>query len=113
MPGMSGRRAKIKDVRTDGGKLTFRLSDGRAVSAPLSWFPSLQAASPAERDVWQLIGPGHGVHWPALDYDLSLEGMLEGCREHPNALRYARKALAKFRAKPKGRRLARQQLAAS
>ena len=94
---MNGKRAKIKTVSTDDRKLTLWLGDGRIVSAPLSWYPSLAEASPAERKNWQTSGAGHGVHWPALDYDLSVEGILEGRKEHPNALRYTREARAKNR----------------
>ena len=94
---MTGKNAKIKAVSTDDDQLTLWLDDGRVVSAPLSWYPSLVAASPAERKIWQPSGAGRGIHWPALDYDLSVEGILEGRKEHPNALRYTREARAKNR----------------
>ena len=92
---MTGKNTKIKAVSTDDSQLTLWLDDGRVVSAPLSWYPSLAEASPAERKIWQPSGAGHGIHWPALDYDLSVEGILEGRKEHPNALRYTREARAK------------------
>jgi hypothetical protein len=85
---MNGTNAKVKSVSTEHGQLTLSLDDGRVVSAPLSWYPSLAQASAAERNEWQLSGAGHGVHWPALDYDLSVEGLLEGRREHPSALQH-------------------------
>ena len=94
---MNGTNAKIKAASTDEDQLTLWLDDGRVVSAPLSWYPSLAEASPAERKIWQPSGAGHGIHWPALDYDLSVEGILEGRKEHPNALRYTRAARAKNR----------------
>ena len=87
---MNGKSAKIKDVSTDGGTLTLWLDDGRVVGVPLSWFPSLVEASPKELKTWRPSGAGHGIHWTALDYDLSVEGILAGRREHPNALRYTR-----------------------
>ena len=96
-PGMNETNAKIKAVSTGDGQLTLWLDDGRVVSAPLSWYPSLAEASPAERKIWQSSGAGHGIHWPALDYDLSVEGLLEGRKEHPNALRYTRAIRAKNR----------------
>ena len=58
--------------------LTAELSDGRTISAPLDWYPRLIHATPQERDNWELIGRGEGIHWPDLDEDISLEGRLAG-----------------------------------
>ena len=58
--------------------LTAELSDGRTVSVPLSWYPRLVHATPEERDNWQLIGGGEGIHWPDLDEDISIEMLLGG-----------------------------------
>ena len=52
------------------------LSDGREIRVPLEWFPKLRDASHDERAHWRLIGKGIGIHWPDLDEDLSLEGLL-------------------------------------
>jgi hypothetical protein len=52
------------------------LSDGREIRVPLEWFPKLRDASPEERQHWRLIGKGIGIHWPDIDEDLSLEGLL-------------------------------------
>lgn len=87
---MNTKPAKIRDVRVGAGKLTLSLADGRMLMLPLAWYPSLAAATPAERAAWRLTGLGSGIHWAALDYDLDLEGLLVGCREHPSALRYTR-----------------------
>jgi hypothetical protein len=46
--------------------------------SPLIWYPRLHDASPADRAVWEWIGSGGGIHWPHLDEDLSIKGMLEG-----------------------------------
>ena len=54
------------------------LSDGRTVSAPLAWYPRLVPGTPAERAHWRLVGRGDGVHWPDLDEDSSVEGVLAG-----------------------------------
>ena len=54
------------------------LSDGRTVSAPLAWYPRLVHSTPAERAHWRLVGRGEGVHWPDLDEDISVEGVLAG-----------------------------------
>jgi hypothetical protein len=58
--------------------LTVDLSDGRSVSAPLAWYPRLLYGSAAERQHWRLIGQGVGIHWPELDEDISVEGLLAG-----------------------------------
>lgn len=54
------------------------LSDGRTISVPLAWYPRLVHATPAERRNWRLIGVGQGIHWPDLDEDISVEGLLAG-----------------------------------
>lgn len=53
-----------------------RLADGRVVSAPLMWFPTLRDASDTQRENFRLIGGGVGIHWPDLDEDISVEGLL-------------------------------------
>ena len=58
--------------------LAVDLSDGRSVAAPLAWYPRLVHATPDERNEWRLIGGGHGIHWPALDEDISVENLLSG-----------------------------------
>lgn len=104
---MNGSNAKVKTVRIDQSLLTVWLDDGRIVSAPLAWYPSLLAATSTERAAWRPSGAGHGIHWPNLDYDLSVEGLLAGRKEHPNALRYVCTAQAKARSAPQGTRRAR------
>jgi hypothetical protein len=54
------------------------LTDGRTVSAPLAWYPRLLHGTPEERDNWRLIGRGEGIHWPDLDEDLSIDGLVSG-----------------------------------
>ena len=58
--------------------LTAELSDGRTISVPLAWHPRLVHATPQERSNWTLIGGGQGIHWPDLDEDISIEGLLVG-----------------------------------
>ena len=58
--------------------LTAELADGRTVSVPLSWYPRLIHATTEERSNWRLIGGGEGIHWPALDEDISVEMLLGG-----------------------------------
>jgi hypothetical protein len=59
---------------------TFRvtLDDGRELSIPLAWFPRLLHGTPEQRNQWELIGRGQGLHWEALDEDISVAGLLAG-----------------------------------
>ncbi len=59
-------------------ELVVHLVDGRKVSVPLAWYPRLLHASTAERNDWELIGDGEGIHWPRVDEDLSVAGILRG-----------------------------------
>lgn len=59
-------------------ELTAELYDGRTISVPLAWYPRLTHATQQERDNWRLIGIGQGVHWPDLDEDISIEGLIAG-----------------------------------
>ena len=58
--------------------LTVDLSDGRTISVPLAWYPRLVHGTPKERSDWRLIGRGEGIHWPQLDDDISVEGLIAG-----------------------------------
>ena len=58
--------------------LVVRLTDGRVLSAPLVWFPRLHSASPATRKTYELMGNGVAIHWPELDEDISIIGLLAG-----------------------------------
>jgi hypothetical protein len=60
--------------------LTVRLDDGRTISVPLDWYPRLKHGNPRERSHWQLTAGGHGLHWPDLDEDVSVEALLAGQR---------------------------------
>ena len=66
----------VMDVQVSDAELVLRLSDGRTVSAPLAWFPRLLHGTPEQRNNWQLIGKGVGIHWPDLDEDISVRSLL-------------------------------------
>jgi hypothetical protein len=68
---------RVADVRVTDDALEVRLRDGRQISAPLSWFPRLVAATPEQRANWAPAAAGHGVHWPDIDEDLSVAGLLK------------------------------------
>jgi hypothetical protein len=58
--------------------LSVDLADGRTIAVPVGWFPRLAHGSPKERSSWRLIGGGIGIHWPALDEDISVANLLIG-----------------------------------
>jgi hypothetical protein len=60
--------------------LSVQLTDGRTVSVPLKWYPRLAHGTADERARWRLIGRGEGIHWPDLDEDISIAGLLAGKR---------------------------------
>ena len=65
-----------KSVRFDDDNLWVGLSDGRTIAAPLAWFPRLLEAAPEQRLQFELSKSG--LHWDALDEDISVEGLLAG-----------------------------------
>ncbi len=69
-------------VRITDDTLKVDLDDGRTISVPLSWFPRLLQCTADERNNWRLIGKGEGIHWPDLDEDLSIDGLM-GVRHSP------------------------------
>ena len=69
---------RIEDVEVSEDTLAVDLSDGRSLRVPLAWYPRLYHGTPTERGNWRLIGQGVGIHWPELDEDLSIEGLLLG-----------------------------------
>ena len=58
--------------------LVAQLADGRTVSVPLAWSWRLANATPAQRNHFEIIGTGEGIHWPDIDEDISARGMLQG-----------------------------------
>jgi hypothetical protein len=69
---------RVKDVRCTKDSLVVDLIDGRTISVPLAWYPRLFAATATQRKHWQLAGAGFGIHWPDVDEDLNVEGLLRG-----------------------------------
>jgi hypothetical protein len=72
--------ARAQRVSVTEDTLTVDLVDGRTVTVPVTWYPRLAHGSMAERQNWRLIGEGEGIHWPDLDEDISIEGLLAGRR---------------------------------
>ncbi|MFM9099839.1 MAG: DUF2442 domain-containing protein [Cyanobium sp.] len=75
---MANPGERVTDVPLTEDRLIVDLADGRTVSAPLAWFPRLLRATSQERNHWEIAGAGYGIHWPAVDEDLSVEALLHG-----------------------------------
>ena len=76
-----------EQVHFDADVMWVRISDGRTIGVPLAWFPRLLAATPAERNVFELSR--RGIHWPVLDEDISVAGLLAGLGDQSMAARGA------------------------
>lgn len=63
-------------VECDEETLRIHLSDGRQLIVPLVWFPRLYHATPEQRQKWELIGEGEGIHWEEIDEDISVASLL-------------------------------------
>jgi hypothetical protein len=70
------RRSARALVRVAATELVRTLTDGRKIATPLAWYPRLKSASKAERMNYEIMPMG--IHWPDLDEDLSIAGMLKG-----------------------------------
>jgi len=105
---LGGGRRRLDGPSPPGGMMVVRLADGRRISVPLRWFPRLAHGAAAELARWELIGRGSGIHWPLLDEDISVGGLLAGRRSGECGASVAkwRKWLAaeRLRAKSAGRR---------
>ncbi len=83
---------EVTAVHITDDRLTFDLEDGRTISAPLAFYPTLLLATPQERADYEICHTS--VYWPGLDCDLSSDCLLRGARE---ARRYAEQARSKHR----------------
>ena len=69
---------KIVKVTVTDDSLAVDLEGGRSIAVRIGWFPRLAYGTPAERANFQISGAGHGIHWPDLDEDISVVGLLQG-----------------------------------
>ena len=69
---------RVAEVSFDTERLIVDLMDGRTIAVPLAWYPRLLDATPEQRSDWEIAGGGYGIHWPQIDEDLSVEGLLRG-----------------------------------
>jgi hypothetical protein len=70
--------ALAKSVDFDEDMMHVLLLDGRRISVPIAWFPLLLKASPEQRTKYEIGGGGTSLHWPELDEDLSVAGLMAG-----------------------------------
>ena len=69
---------RITNVSVTDDTLSVDLEDGRTISVPISWYPRLAHGTPEERVHLQISGAGYGIHWPDLDEDIGVEGLVLG-----------------------------------
>jgi hypothetical protein len=69
---------RAREVEVTPDELIVHLADGRRISVPLTWYPRLLHATPEQRARFELLGDGEGIHWPDVDEDLSVAGLLRG-----------------------------------
>lgn len=83
------RPVQAASVDVGDESLVVQLSDGRAISAPLAWFPRLRHGTEEERRNWRFIASGRGIHWPDLDEDVCVAHLLAGLpsNESPTSLK--------------------------
>jgi hypothetical protein len=77
-------------VQFSDDSMIVSLDDGRTLSVPFAWYPRLLHGSTAEREKYELIGNGEGIHWPDLDEDISVEGLIAGKRSAESDVSLAR-----------------------
>ena len=93
-------RAKAERVDVDDETLTVTLEDGRTVGVPLAWYPRLLHGTRTQRRRWRLIGRGEGIHWPDLDEDISVEGLIKGGKSQESHASFARWLQSRRRTTP-------------
>jgi hypothetical protein len=82
--------ARVLNVEVTDDTLSVDLEDGRTVSVPIGWYPRLAHGSAAERTNLQISGAGYGIHWPDLDEDIGVEGLLLGKHSSESATSFER-----------------------
>jgi hypothetical protein len=76
---------RLLKVRITEDEIIGYLADGRTISIPLVWSWRLTEATPEQRQNFEILGDGQGIHWPDIDEDISVEGMLYGTPARPPA----------------------------
>jgi hypothetical protein len=93
--GIDLREALAQTLTVTEDSVIVDLADGRTITVPLAWYPRLKHGNASERAHWSLTGKGTGVHWPDLDEDISVEGLLAGRRSSETQESLARWLMAR------------------
>lgn len=70
--------SRVTEVAVTDDTISIDLEDGRSISIPIGWYPRLAHGTPEERADFEISGAGYGIHWPKLDEDVGVEGVLLG-----------------------------------
>lgn len=70
--------ARVESIHFEKDVMVVKLIDGRVISTPLAWYPRLYHGSLEERENYRLLGNGFGIHWPDLEEDVSVSGLIIG-----------------------------------
>ena len=82
--------SRVTKVTVTNDTLTVDMEDGRTISVPIGWYPRLAYARQPERERYQISGAGYGIHWPDLDEDIGIEGLLLGKKSEESQKSLAR-----------------------
>ena len=82
--------SRVVDVNITDDTLSVDLEDGPTIAVPIVWYPRLAYGTPEERGNFHIIGAGYGIHWPDLDEDIGVEGLMIGRRstESPESFQH-------------------------
>lgn len=90
MPSVVELRIEAVSVAVTDDTLTVDLADGRTISVPIVWYPRLASGTAEERANYVISGAGAGIHWPDLDEDIGVEGLLGGKPSLESPVSFAR-----------------------
>ena len=90
MLSVAGTLIRIIEVSITDDTLSVDLEDGRSIAMPIGWYPRLAYGSSEERANFQISGAGYGIHWPDLDEDIGVEGILLGKRSSESQTSFER-----------------------
>ncbi len=86
VPSSHSATARAESVQVTDAELIVQLADGRRLAVPLAWSPRLLRATPEQRARWELLGDGEGIHWPEVDEDVSIQGLLSTGGNGPSSI---------------------------
>lgn len=81
---------RIVNVTVTDDTLAVDLEDGRTIAVPIGWYPRLANGTPEERANFEISGAGYGLHWPDLDEDIGVEGLLLGKKSRESQASFER-----------------------